>query len=90
MGFLIDEIDISQVNEKACSLPQNKDRVGAVEGVDKQDSAACNREPPEQVWHNTLFGALRGQPLDQKPTGKEGLPQKADDQPEIKIVQMFA
>src|SRR5260370_5668843 len=77
------EVEVSRVDEDSRPLAEDEDGIEAVEGIGEQCQPPTNREEPERDGDYALFSPLRGDPLDHEAHGKERLPRKPDQQPEM-------
>ena len=79
--FTFDEEKVSRVDDETRALSQDEYRITSVNSVSKEHQAAGKAKKPErQRDHASLFH-LRGDPLDDKPSGKQSLSCETDHQP---------
>src|SRR5215510_3154169 len=83
LGVAQDEVEVARVDEEAGALAQDEDRIAAPQRVEQEGQAAADREIPEGARHHALAQALRRDPLDEEARGEEGLPEKADAEPNL-------
>src|SRR5262249_16231559 len=83
LGVAQDEVEIAGVDEEPGALAQDKDGITAPERVEQEGQAAADRKIPEAAGHNALAQAFGRDPLDEEARGEEGLPKKADAEPNL-------
>ncbi len=71
----VDEPDIAQINEHTQTLPQDED-----------NQATAKAEIPKNVWHDTFLGLFTSDPLHHKTHHEHGLPEQADENPQVYMV----
>src|SRR5262245_7466751 len=79
----MNEIEVARVHQKAGPLPENEDRVEAVDGIGQQGEAASNRKVPKLTGHDATALPLGGDPLQEKASGEERLAQQPDANPDL-------
>ncbi len=75
------KMQVPQVDDHACTLPGNEDRVALVDCIGKENQTAADTEVPELNRNNAPLCALTVQPLHKEPHEEHALSQKSDDQP---------
>src|SRR5690606_14643442 len=76
-----EQVQVAQVDQQAARLARDEDRVAAMDGVDQQDGAAKQAEPPERARDDAAAGPLGGNPLQEEAGGKRELSQETHHQP---------
>src|SRR3990172_12388260 len=83
--FLVNKIEISQVDKISWHIGQDENGVHPVNGIKEDDQPSRQAEEPEGDWNDTFLLPLRSNPLNDEPHGKHQLADEAEDQPEIEM-----
>src|SRR5205085_676419 len=83
------EVKIARIDEYAEPLAEDEHRVARVQRVGEQEESAADRKEPERDRHHHAPGALRGDPLHQKPHGEENLRNVAEDHPPLEFLDEY-
>jgi hypothetical protein len=76
-----DEVDIAQVYEQTQTLPEHKDQILLMDGIDEENQTAAQAKIPENLGNDTLFNALAGDPLHDETHHEQTLSKQADNRP---------
>jgi hypothetical protein len=84
-SLLVDEVEVSRIDDGIEKVGNDKDRVHLPKGIGQEDQSASQAEIPEGHWNDTLFLFLRRNPLNDKSHRKHRLSDETENQPEVQL-----
>lgn len=80
-----DEIDVSQIDKNAQTLPQNENDIFSVYSIGEDDQSTCQAEVPEGFRYDAFPCALAGDPLIDKAHHEHALTKQAKRNPRCEL-----
>lgn len=82
MFQFMNEVEVSEINNKPRCLANHNHRILTPDSVAQQNDATRDTEIPEGLWNNAFTLFLRCHPLNKEAHEEHTLTQKADDNPD--------
>jgi hypothetical protein len=83
--FLVNEIEISQIDKISRQIGQDENGIHPVNGIKEDDQPSGQAQVPERDRDDTFLFFLRSDPLNDEPHGEHQLADEPEDQPEIEM-----